>query len=351
MPDNQIPTNNSLTYKDSGVDTQAGQNLIQRIKPFVKQTHRPEVVGQIGGFGGLFQLPDQTHSDSLLVAGTDGVGTKLKLAIDYDRHDTIGEDLVAMCVNDILVLGAEPLFFLDYFATGKLNVDHAAKVIESIANGCKMANMALLGGETAEMPGMYQKDDYDLAGFAVGMVSRAQLIDGTNIQAGDTLIAIESSGIHSNGYSLVRKILEQNNINPNDVEIDGNNLMDLLIKPTYIYAKALKNLLQTIRPKGIAHITGGGVDENLPRCLPDTLSATINTKSYTRPALFDWLQDQGKISDAEMWKTFNQGIGMILVVKPSEAEKTMTALSETSTKSWILGQIIPGCDSKVVYES
>jgi phosphoribosylformylglycinamidine cyclo-ligase len=216
MPKNQTPTKDSLTYKDSGVDTKAGQALIERIKPFVKRTHRPEVVGQIGGFGGLFQLPAQTHADSLLVSGTDGVGTKLKLAIDYNRHKTIGEDLVAMCVNDILVLGAEPLFFLDYFATGKLNVDHAAQVIESIANGCQMANMALLGGETAEMPGMYQGEDYDLAGFAVGIVSRADLIDSSNVEAGDSLIAIASSGIHSNGYSLVRKILSQSSKKPID---------------------------------------------------------------------------------------------------------------------------------------
>ena len=302
----------SISYKDAGVDIEAGDALVDQIKPFAKRTMRPEVLGGIGGFGSLFEMPKK-FKNPVLVSGTDGVGTKLKLAFELNKHDTVGIDLVAMSVNDILVQGAEPLFFLDYFACGKLEVGTAAQVIKGIAEGCEQSGCALVGGETAEMPGMYPAGEYDLAGFAVGCVDKEKIINGTTISVGDVVLGLASSGAHSNGYSLIRKLIEKSGI---DFESDfhGRKFKDVVMAPTKIYVKSLLKLIEALPVKGMAHITGGGITENIPRVLPAGLTAEISKTSWTLPPLFQWLQAQGNITHSEMYKTFNCGIGMAVIV-------------------------------------
>ena len=330
----------SLTYKDAGVDIDAGNALVERIKPAVIATHRPGVLSGIGGFGGLFEIPSG-YRRPVLVAGTDGVGTKLKLAIETGRHGGVGIDLVAMCANDVIVQGAEPLFFLDYYATGRLDVDAAAAVIEGIAAGCKLAGAALLGGETAELPGFYAGEDYDLAGFCVGIVEHERIIDGSRVAAGDAVIGIASSGLHSNGYSLARKVLEVSGA-AHDMPLDGEALIERLLAPTRIYVKPLLALMAEIEVCAMAHITGGGLPENLPRALPKGLMATIDTASWRRPALFDWLQSAGGIADAELYRTFNCGLGMALVVRPEVANDAVALLEAQGERAWIAGRIDAG---------
>jgi phosphoribosylformylglycinamidine cyclo-ligase len=330
--------NKNLTYRDAGVDIDAGNELVERIKPFVAATRRPEVLSGIGGFGGLFALPPGRYREPVLVSGTDGVGTKLKLAQQLGIHDTIGIDLVAMCVNDVLVQGAEPLFFLDYFACGKLDVGVAAAVVEGIATGCRQAGAALIGGETAEMPDMYAGGDYDLAGFCVGAVERDAIIDGSTIAAGDALIGIASSGPHSNGYSLIRKVLEI----AGDASIDGVRASERLLAPTRIYAKPVIALMNAVAVKGLAHITGGGITENLPRILDDSLHAEIDTASWKRGALFDWLAEAGNIAIDEMRRTFNCGVGMIVVVDAAEVTAAIDILANAGESAWELGRIAAG---------
>lgn len=335
-----------LTYKDAGVDIAAGNELVERIKPLVAKTRRPEVLTGLGGFGGLFALSPGQYAEPVLVSGTDGVGTKLKLAQRLNRHNTIGIDLVAMCVNDVLVQGAEPLFFLDYFACGHLDAAVAASVIGGIADGCEMAGAALIGGETAEMPDMYPAGAYDLAGFCVGVVERENLIDGSTIAAGDALIGVESSGPHSNGYSLVRKVLELAE-NPN---IDGQPAERLLLEPTRIYVKPVLQLLQSINVKGLAHITGGGLTENIPRILRGGLRAEIDVSSWRPGPVFDWLAVSGRISIDEMRRTFNCGVGMVVVTDTADADETIKLLQESGESAWRLGSIADGdSDSGVDY--
>lgn len=329
--------NKPLTYRDAGVDIDAGNSLVDNIKPAVKRTSRPEVMGSLGGFGGLFALDTSRYKQPVLVSGTDGVGTKLRLAIDLKQHKTIGIDLVAMCVNDILVTGAEPLFFLDYYATGKLDTDVATDVITGIANGCEQAGCALIGGETAEMPGMYQAGDYDLAGFAVGAVEKTDIIDGQNVQAGDALIAVASSGPHANGYSLIRKVIER--AQPDFTQAQGQQLAEQLLAPTRIYAKALTKLRETVSVKAISHITGGGITENLPRVLPEHLQAQIDLASWQRPAVFDWIAEHGHIEQTEMLRTFNNGVGLILVVDPADQAATLAALQAAGEQAWAIGAV------------
>ncbi len=331
-------TNKPLTYKDAGVDIDAGNELVERIKPLVRRTHRPEVMAGLGGFGGLFALPPDRFREPVLVSGTDGVGTKLMLAQRLDRHDTIGIDLVAMCVNDVLVQGAEPLFFLDYFACGKLDTEVAAAVIGGIAEGCRQAGAALIGGETAEMPDMYAENEYDLAGFTVGAVERADIIDGSAIRAGDALIGIASSGPHSNGYSLIRKVLER----ASNRTIDGVPAELLLMQPTRIYVKSILALLRAIPVKGLAHITGGGLTENIPRILHGDLDAEIDATSWQQGAVFDWLADEGHIEIAEMRRTFNCGVGMVAVVDESDVDEAIAMLTREGERAWLLGRIVPG---------
>ncbi len=308
----------SLTYKSAGVDIAAGSALVERIKPIAARTRIPGVLAGLGGFGSLFELPLGRYQNPVLVSGTDGVGTKLKLAIASGIHNSIGIDLVAMCANDIIVQGAQPLFFLDYFATGKLDVDTAAAVIEGIGKGCELAGCALVGGETAEMPGMYADGEYDLAGFCVGIVEKDKIIDGSKVQVGDKLIGIASSGPHSNGYSLIRKILEHSKASLSD-PFEGSTLGSTLLEPTRIYVKPLLSLMEQIPVHALAHITGGGITENLPRVLPDGISARINLTTWEKPSIFNWLQQQGNVSETDMLTTFNCGAGMIVAV-PSEHE-------------------------------
>ncbi len=329
-------TNKPLTYKDAGVDIIAGNELVERIKPIVTRTRRPEVLAGLGGFGGLFALPPDRFSEPVLVSGTDGVGTKLKLAQKLNRHDTIGIDLVAMCVNDVLVQGAEPLFFLDYFACGKLDNDVAADVIAGIAEGCLQAGAALIGGETAEMPDMYAVGEYDLAGFTVGAVERSELIDGSTIEAGDAIIGIASSGAHSNGYSLIRRVLDR----AGDVEIDGMPAAERLLVPTRIYVKPILALLQTVDIKGLAHITGGGITENIPRLLPGALDAEIDLSSWQQGPVFDWLGEHGNIEPDEMRRTFNCGVGMVAVVAADVLDNAIQALRDHGEDAWHMGRII-----------
>lgn len=328
--------NKPLTYKDAGVDIDAGNELVERIKPFVKRTRRPEVLAGLGGFGGMFALPPGRYREPVLVSGTDGVGTKLMLAQHLGRHDTIGIDLVAMCVNDVLVQGAEPLFFLDYFACGKLDNDVATAVIAGIAEGCLQAGAALIGGETAEMPDMYSDGDYDLAGFTVGAVEREDLIDGSQIAVGDAIIGLASSGPHANGYSLIRKVLER----APDAEIDGSPASERLLTPTRIYVKPLLSLMQSITVKGLAHITGGGITENIPRVLPGVVDAEIDTSSWSRGPVFDWLADIGNIETAEMRRTFNCGVGMVVIVAAKDAQEAMQVLNNQGETAWQIGRII-----------
>ncbi|MBE0437291.1 MAG: phosphoribosylformylglycinamidine cyclo-ligase, partial [Methylomicrobium sp.] len=316
-----------LNYKSAGVDIEAGNALVERIKPIAARTRTPGVLAGLGGFGSMFELPLDRYRQPILVSGTDGVGTKLKLAIDLGIHNTVGIDLVAMCVNDIIVQGAEPLFFLDYFATGKLDVDTAAAVVEGIGKGCELAGAALVGGETAEMPGMYADGEYDLAGFCVGIVEKSNIIDGSKVKAGDKLIGIASSGPHSNGYSLVRKILAHDNT-PLSEPFQGKTLGEALLEPTRIYVKPLLKLLESVPVHALAHITGGGITENLPRVLPEDTAAHIQLGSWKRPEVFDWLQQQGKVSDADMLTTFNCGIGMIVCVAEEDEAATLQILTE-----------------------
>lgn len=315
------PERASLSYKDAGVDIDAGNALVDRIKGVAKRTTRPEVMGGLGGFGALCQLPSG-YREPVLVSGTDGVGTKLRLAMDLGRHDTIGIDLVAMCVNDLVVAGAEPLLFLDYYATGKLDVDIAADVVSGIGEGCERAGCALVGGETAEMPGMYEGSDYDLAGFCVGVVEKDEILDGTKVAAGDVLLGLSSSGPHSNGYSLIRKILEVADADLS-TEIDGQSLGDALMAPTRIYVKPLLELLRhdDYQVHALSHITGGGLLENLPRVLPEDLTAHVDTSLWQRPAVFDWLKQQGNVDEHEMHRVLNCGIGMVLVVPEDQADQ------------------------------
>ncbi|WP_367107133.1 phosphoribosylformylglycinamidine cyclo-ligase [uncultured Psychrobacter sp.] len=334
----------SLSYKDAGVDIDAGDALVQRIKSVAKATTRPEVVGGLGGFGALCRIPTG-YTSPLLVSGTDGVGTKLKLALQLNRHDTIGIDLVAMCVNDLLVCGAEPLFFLDYYATGKLDVDTAATVVTGIGVGCKLANCALIGGETAEMPGMYQDDDYDLAGFCVGVVEESEVITGKNVSEGDVLIALASSGAHSNGYSLVRKVIDVSGIDvtSSDKQLDGKPIADALMAPTRIYVKAIKALQDTLGSSALhamSHITGGGLTDNLPRVLPDNLAASIDTSSWQFSELFTWLQAEGNIAQSEMYRTFNCGVGFVIVVPKDKAETAIKTLNDAGENAWQLGAMV-----------
>jgi phosphoribosylformylglycinamidine cyclo-ligase len=327
----------SLSYKDAGVDIDAGNALVDRIKGAVKRTTRPEVLSGLGGFGALCEIP-KNYQEPVLVAGTDGVGTKLKLALETGIHDTVGIDLVAMCVNDLIVQGAEPLFFLDYYATGKLDVDIAAAVVDGIAEGCVQSGCALIGGETAEMPGMYSKGDYDLAGFCVGIAEKSKVIDGSKVCAGDVLIGLPSSGPHSNGYSLIRKVLE---VSKADLSQDfhGQTLAKALLTPTKIYIKPLLALLKTVDVKALAHITGGGFTENIPRVLPEYTQAVLNAETIKFPAIFEWIQDNGNISDAEMYRTFNCGTGMVLCVSKGDAHSVIQTLSELDEEAYIIGTI------------
>lgn len=327
----------SLSYKDAGVDIDAGEALVDRIKGAVKRTTRKEVIGGLGGFGAMCQIP-AGYKEPVLVSGTDGVGTKLRLAIDLNRHDSVGIDLVAMCVNDIVVQGAEPLFFLDYYATGKLDVDVAASVVNGIANGCELSGCALVGGETAEMPGMYHQGDYDIAGFCVGVVEKADIIDGSQVKAGDQIIALASSGPHSNGFSLIRKILEVSGQTP-DTLLEGKPLADHLMAPTRIYVKNLLNLIKTVPVHALCHITGGGFWENIPRVLPALTKAVCNEQSYQWPAIFDWLQQQGNVTRHEMYRTFNCGVGMIVVVSQENLTAALQFLQDAGETAWHLGEI------------
>ena len=327
----------SLTYKDAGVDIDAGDALVEKIKSVTQSTRRPEVLSGLGGFGALCEIPEG-YRKPVLVSATDGVGTKLKLAIDMGKHDTIGIDLVAMCVNDLIVCGAEPLFFLDYYATGGLDVDVATEVVGGIGEGCRQAGCSLIGGETAEMPGMYQKGDYDLAGFAVGVVEKEDIIDNSRVRIGDCLIGLESSGPHANGYSLIRKVLEVSNAKLDD-PFGDSTLGDVLLAPTEIYVKALQTLQAKMPVHAMAHITGGGILENLPRVMPDYTQAQIDTNAWQRPAIFDWLQMSGNIANREMLRTFNCGIGMIVCVAADQADEALAILQQQSRGAVILGQI------------
>ncbi len=334
-----------LSYRDAGVDIDKGAALVERIKPYAKSTVRDGVVGGLGGFGGLFELAKAKYERPLLVSSTDGVGTKLKLAIELDRHDTIGVDLVAMCVNDIVVQGAEPLFFLDYFATGELDVAVAAAVIEGIADGCRQANAALLGGETAEMPDMYAPGHYDLAGFTVGIVDAAKLIDGRRIAPGDAIVGLDSSGVHSNGYSLVRKILAKSGApltTTLSAPLDDRPLGAALLAPTRIYVKPLLAAIAQHEVRGLAHITGGGITDNLPRVLPDGVYAEIDLDRWTLPPVFQWLREHGPVTDVEMLRTFNCGLGMLAVVPAAEADAFIATLAARGENARVVGAIKAG---------
>jgi phosphoribosylformylglycinamidine cyclo-ligase len=339
----------SLNYKSAGVDIEAGDALVERIKPIAAKTHTAAVMGGLGGFGSLYELPLERYKKPVLVSGTDGVGTKLKLAIALNSHYTVGIDLVAMCVNDIIVQGAEPLFFLDYFATGQLDVDTAAAVISGIGKGCELAGAALVGGETAEMPGMYAAGDYDLAGFSVGIVEKAQLIDGRQVQVGDKLIGIASSGPHSNGYSLIRKIIQVSNSDLHQPFAVGKSLGETLLEPTKIYVKPLLELIKQVNVHALAHITGGGITENLPRVLPDRLDAAIQLDSWQWPNIFQWLQAQGNVSLADMLTTFNCGVGMIVCVAANDVAKTLSVLKEQGEIAFELGEIVSGTGKAQVH--
>ena len=330
----------SLSYRDAGVDIDAGDEFIDVIKPIAKSTQREGCLSGLGGFGALFEIPKR-YKEPVLVSGTDGVGTKLKLAFDLNKHDTIGIDLVAMCVNDVLVQGAEPLFFLDYFATGKLSPEQGAHVVSGIGEGCKQANAALIGGETAEMPGMYSDGEYDLAGFCVGAVEKSNIIDGSKVAAGDVLIGLASSGAHSNGYSLIRKIIDTHNI-PLDFQLDGKPLSDVVLAPTRIYVRSILKLMESIDVHALAHITGGGIPGNLVRVLPDNCHAVVNENSWQWPALFNWMMETANVERAEMYRTFNCGIGMILVVPADQEQQAVSTLKELGEDAFVLGEIKAG---------
>lgn len=328
----------SLSYKDAGVDINAGNSLVKRIKPEVKRTTRAEVIGGLGGFGALCAIPSK-YKEPILVSGTDGVGTKLRLAIDLKKHDTIGIDLVAMCVNDLVVQGAEPLFFLDYYATGKLDVDVAADVVKGIADGCVQSGCALVGGETAEMPGMYHAGDYDLAGFCVGVVEKSEIIDGSRVKNGDALIALGSSGPHSNGYSLVRKVIDVAGVNPATELLDNKPLSEHVLAPTKIYVKSVLALIKQTDVHAIAHLTGGGFWENIPRVLPKNTKAVIEEKSWKWPSVFNWLQEKGNIDTYEMYRTFNCGVGMVIALPQEQVETALAILKQAGENTWLIGHI------------
>ncbi|MBE8167539.1 MAG: phosphoribosylformylglycinamidine cyclo-ligase [Shewanella sp.] len=339
-----MSTPTTLSYKDAGVDIDAGNALVDNIKSAVKRTRRPEVMGNLGGFGALCEIPTK-YKQPVLVSGTDGVGTKLRLAIDYHKHDTVGIDLVAMCVNDLIVQGAEPLFFLDYYATGKLDVEIATSVVNGIAEGCVQSGCALVGGETAEMPGMYEGEDYDLAGFCTGVVEKADIIDGTKVAAGDALIALPSSGPHSNGYSLIRKVLEVSKADPQQ-DLAGKPLIDHLLEPTTIYVKSLLKLVDNADVHAMAHITGGGFWENIPRVLPENAKAVINDKSWQWPVVFDWIKSNGNITEHEMYRTFNCGVGMIVVIPQTEVDAALSLLNAEGENAWLIGTIADRQDNE-----
>jgi phosphoribosylformylglycinamidine cyclo-ligase len=344
----ETPT--STTYRDAGVDIEAGDALVDRIKPAVRRSMRREVLGGIGGFGALVEVPLDRYRKPVMVSGTDGVGTKLRLAIETGRHDTIGIDLVAMCVNDVVVQGAEPLFFLDYYATGKLDIDTAERVIKGIVEGCLQAGCALVGGETAEMPGMYEGEDYDLAGFCVGIVEKDAIIDGTRTRAGDAILGLASSGAHSNGYSLIRRLLASSGAGP-DTQLDGRPLYDLLLEPTRIYVKSVLELLaQRVPVHGIAHITGGGPTGNIPRTLPTGLEAVIDARLWPRPAVFDWLQRAGNVAREEMYRTFNCGLGMTITVPAPDADRALQILRARGETVAVIGEVRAGHREVVIVE-
>ncbi len=328
-----------LTYRDAGVDIDAGDRLVENIKPFAKKTLTKGVLAGIGGFGALYAIAAGKYREPVLVSGTDGVGTKLKLAFELGRHATIGIDLVAMSVNDILTLGAEPLFFLDYYACGKLDVATATEVVKGIARGCEQASCALLGGETAEMPGMYPSGEYDLAGFAVGIVEKSRIIDGSSIREGDAVLGLASSGAHSNGYSLIRKILAVRNVDLAR-KFHGGTLADAILEPTRIYVKPVLKLSRAVAIKGLAHITGGGLVDNVPRILSDRLAARIERAAWKMPSLFRWLKDEGNVTDAELYRVFNCGIGMVVVVREADAARSIKLLKAAGETAWRIGKIV-----------
>ena len=335
----------SLRYKDAGVDINAGNELVERIKPHVKRTTRPEVIGGLGGFGALCAIPGK-YKEPILVSGTDGIGTKLRLAIDLKKHDTIGIDLVAMCVNDLVVQGAEPLFFLDYYATGKLDVDVASDVVKGIAEGCVQSGCALVGGETAEMPGMYHAGDYDLAGFCVGVVEKSEIIDGSQVKVGDALIALGSSGPHSNGYSLIRKVMDVAGVNPSTEQLDGHSLSEQVLAPTKIYVKSVLALIKQTEVHAIAHLTGGGFWENIPRVLPKKTKAVIDESSWEWQPVFKWLQEKGNIETYEMYRTFNCGVGMVIALPQSQVETALAILKQSGENAWLIGHIESAIDDE-----
>jgi len=339
----------TTTYRDAGVDIEAGDALVERIKPAVKRSMRPEVLGGIGGFGALVEVPLDRYRRPVMVSGTDGVGTKLRLAIETGHHDTIGIDLVAMCANDVVVQGAEPLFFLDYYATGKLQVDVAERVIKGIVEGCLLAGCALVGGETAEMPGMYAGGDYDLAGFCVGLVERDRIIDGSRTAAGDAVVGLASSGPHSNGYSLIRRLLAMSQAGP-ETRLDGRPLYEQLLAPTRIYVKSILRLLGEVPVHSIAHITGGGPTGNIPRVVPPGLEVVIEARRWPRPAVFDWLQRAGNVQREEMYRTFNCGLGMTVCVPAAEADRAVRILRECGETADIIGEVRRGEREVVIHE-
>ena len=336
--------NTPISYKDAGVDIDAGNALVDRIKGVAKRTARPEVMGGLGGFGALCEIPEG-YKKPVLVSGTDGVGTKLRLAMDLNKHDTIGIDLVAMCVNDLIVAGAEPLFFLDYYATGKLNIDIAADVVTGIGAGCELAGAALVGGETAEMPGMYEGEDYDLAGFCVGVVEKDEIIDGSKVSVGDKLIALPSSGPHSNGYSLIRKIIEVRQADLSGT-VDGKPLTEALLEPTRIYVKPVLELIKNSQVNALSHITGGGLLENIPRVLPESAKAVIDINSWTMPEVFRWIQKLGNVDAREMYRTLNCGIGMVICVPADTADAALQILKEAGEEPFIIGEIATAADDE-----
>ena len=336
-----------LSYRDAGVDIDAGNALVDRIKPIAARTMRSGVLGGLGGFGALFELPIDRYKEPVLVSGTDGVGTKLRLAMQLGKHDTIGIDLVAMCVNDLVVQGAEPLFFLDYYATGKLDVEIAAAVVEGIGTGCEQAGAALTGGETAEMPGMYEGEDYELPGFCVGIVEKSKIIDGSKVRPGDAIIGLAASGPHSNGYSLIRKIIDVSGVDLNQ-DFDDRTLGEALLTPTRIYIKSLLKLFESVAPHSLCHITGGGLLENLPRVLPKDCRAVINAFSWKTPAIFDWLQQQGNVDETEMYRTFNCGIGMVVCVPQDQADTALEILKREGEEAWIIGSIESATNNEAV---
>ena len=332
----------SLTYKDSGVDITKGNQLIEKIKPIAKSTLRPGVLGGLGGFGAMFEIPLEKYKNPVLISGTDGVGTKLKVAEMLNKHDTIGIDLVAMCVNDLIVQGAEPLFFLDYYATGSLNPEIATSVIEGIGEGCRQSGCSLIGGETAEMPGMYNGEEYDLAGFCVGIVDKNQVIDGSKVNEGDHIVALGSSGPHSNGYSLIRKVLEKST--PSAEQLNS------LIEPTRIYVKSILSLANSLQVHAISHITGGGLLENIPRVLPDHLSAKLNSNSWSQPEIFKWLQKEGNIDSHEMYRVLNCGVGMVVIISKESSSQAIEHLSACGENAWLIGEVVHSKGEQVIIE-